>query len=169
MMMRSEKGVSAVEFALIAPLLFVLTFGIVEFALLLFDQAVVTNASREGARAAIVYHAIGPDLEDYDPLDEDGIEDVVMKYANGKDNEGYLVNLGLTGKKLLGRDDIDILYGPTPETAVVGGTPKSEEFVIVRVTYTYVFLVLPNLSKLLEGEFDRLNIPLVGRTVMRME
>ncbi len=31
-MIKSEKGVSAVEFALIAPLLFVLLFGIIEFS-----------------------------------------------------------------------------------------------------------------------------------------
>jgi Flp pilus assembly protein TadG len=43
-----------VEFAIIATLLFVLVFGFIDFSILLYDQAVITNASREGARAGIV-------------------------------------------------------------------------------------------------------------------
>lgn len=49
-----ETGAVAVEFALILPLLLVLLFGIVEFGLLLYNQQVITNASREGARFGIV-------------------------------------------------------------------------------------------------------------------
>ena len=51
---RVQSGVAAVEFALILPLLLALLFGMVEVSLLLYDQAVITNASREGARAGIV-------------------------------------------------------------------------------------------------------------------
>lgn len=49
-----QSGVAAVEFALVLPLLLALLFGMVEVSLLLYDQAVITNASREGARAGIV-------------------------------------------------------------------------------------------------------------------
>ena len=55
MKMRDESGGSLVEFAVIAPLLFVILFGIIEFGILLYDQAKITNASREGARAGIVF------------------------------------------------------------------------------------------------------------------
>ncbi len=147
MMMRSEKGVSAVEFALIAPLLFVLTFGIIEFALLLFDKAVVTNASREGARAAIVFNTDG---STYAPLDDAGIQKIVTDYATG-----YLVNLGNINK--------------TPVVAIDPPAPRvSEGDVTVTVTFTYDFLVFPDLTKLLGGTFDG-TINLVGKTVMRME
>jgi len=44
-----------VEFVLILPLLLLLIFGIMEFSFLLFDKVMVTNASREGARAGVVY------------------------------------------------------------------------------------------------------------------
>ncbi|MBU0517106.1 MAG: pilus assembly protein [Proteobacteria bacterium] len=50
-----ERGVAAVEFALILPLLLILMFGIVEFGLAWYSKQVVTNASREGARAGIVW------------------------------------------------------------------------------------------------------------------
>src|SRR5512146_3002210 len=50
-----EKGASAVEFALILPVLMAILFGIIEFGFILYDKAIVTNASREGARRGIVY------------------------------------------------------------------------------------------------------------------
>lgn len=51
---RFGRGVAAVEFALILPLLLVILFGIIDFGLMLYDKAVITNAAREGARAGIV-------------------------------------------------------------------------------------------------------------------
>lgn len=160
-MLRSESGVSAIEFALIAPLLFVLTFGIIEFGLLLFDKAVLTNASREGARAAIIRNfAVNADnTTTYSPLSETEIEDVVTAYANN-----YLINLGVAGDNDLTSDDITITYlgssgGNAPE---IGGR------VTVDVQYTYDFLVFPNLAELIGGSFDG-TISLVGTTVMRME
>ena len=53
--LRSERDASMVEFALVAPLLFVLLFGIIESGLILYDRAFITNASREGARYAAMY------------------------------------------------------------------------------------------------------------------
>lgn len=146
-MFRSEEGVSAVEFALIAPLLFVLTFGIIEFSLLLFDKAVITNASREAARAAIVYN-----YEDstYAPLDTNDVAAVVEKYT-----DKYLINLGGTGE-------------PTTTTTYSTGTPTSGGDVTVQVVYSYDFLVFPDISKLIGGTFDG-TVDLIGTTVMRME
>ncbi|WP_242538885.1 TadE/TadG family type IV pilus assembly protein [Trinickia acidisoli] len=54
---RNQRGSAVVEFALLLPLLLVITFGIIEFALALYDKAVITNASREAARAGIVYES----------------------------------------------------------------------------------------------------------------
>ena len=52
--LKNEKGGSLIEFALIAPLLFLILFGIIEFGLIMYNKAVITNASREGARYGIV-------------------------------------------------------------------------------------------------------------------
>ena len=156
-MIRSEKGVSAVEFALIAPLLFVLTFGIVEFGLLLFDKAVVTNASREGGRAAIVYDEDEDGV--YTPPTPEEIQGVVTEYT-----ESYLVNLG--GDNSL--DPPTIEYGDTPNGPWFSYPPTSGDYVRVTVTYAYDFLVFPNLTRLIGGSFDG-TIDLVGKTVMRVE
>ena len=51
---RERRGVAVVEFAIVAPLMFLLVFGIIEFGRALMVQQVLTNASREGARRAIL-------------------------------------------------------------------------------------------------------------------
>jgi Flp pilus assembly protein TadG len=50
---RAERGASAVEFALVLPLLLLVIAGVVDFGRALFTQVILTNAAREGARAAI--------------------------------------------------------------------------------------------------------------------
>ncbi len=54
MVNRRDRGAAAVEMAIIMPLLLMLVFGIIEFGLLLNAQIKVTEAAREGARAATV-------------------------------------------------------------------------------------------------------------------
>jgi Flp pilus assembly protein TadG len=48
----ARRGVSVVEFALVAPVLFLLLFGIVEFARLMMVRQAMTNAAREAGRKA---------------------------------------------------------------------------------------------------------------------
>lgn len=52
---KSQKGTTLVEFAIIVPLLFFLIFPIIEFGIYFYNNQVITNASREGARFGIVY------------------------------------------------------------------------------------------------------------------
>ncbi len=51
---KSESGAIVVEFALIAPILFSMTFGIVEFGRAAFTQGVLLYAAEEATRYAIV-------------------------------------------------------------------------------------------------------------------
>lgn len=50
-----EEGVTAVEFAIILPILLVLILGGIDLAHMYYMDYVVTNASREGARWATKY------------------------------------------------------------------------------------------------------------------
>jgi len=43
-----------VEFAIVAPVFFLLVLGMIEFGRLVMTQQLITNASREGARQAIL-------------------------------------------------------------------------------------------------------------------
>lgn len=52
--MRSEKGQSLVEFALVVPLLLVLLFGIIDFGRVFHVYLTLDHAGREAARAASI-------------------------------------------------------------------------------------------------------------------
>jgi hypothetical protein len=73
----TQNGAAMVEFAIVLPLLLILVIGIIEFGVMFYDKAVITNASREGARAGIT------------GLGHAEIKKIVLNYCN--DN---LVNLG---------------------------------------------------------------------------
>jgi Flp pilus assembly protein TadG len=51
---KGEEGAAAVEFAIVAPLLLLLVFGLIEFGLWLSQYEVMASAAREGARVAAV-------------------------------------------------------------------------------------------------------------------
>lgn len=50
---RGERGVSAVEFGLILPVLLVLLLGMLDYGYVYFVQLTLTNAAREGARVGV--------------------------------------------------------------------------------------------------------------------
>ncbi|WP_432478975.1 TadE/TadG family type IV pilus assembly protein [Nocardioides sp. GXQ0305] len=60
---RDERGATAVEAALVTPLLVLLVFGMIEMAFLLRDYAVVTSNTRTGARVAATGAAAGPAVD----------------------------------------------------------------------------------------------------------
>jgi Flp pilus assembly protein TadG len=55
-----DSGASAVEFALVVPILLLLVFGIVNFGILFSQQITLNNGVREGARRAVVADPAAP-------------------------------------------------------------------------------------------------------------
>lgn len=51
---RRDRGASLVEFALIAPVLFLVLFGVIEFGMALNDYQSIRHGVRDGARQAVV-------------------------------------------------------------------------------------------------------------------
>ena len=113
------------ELAISLPLLLIIVFGIIEFGFILYDKAMITNASREGARAGIVFHH--PDR-----ISDAEIESVVTNYCRE-----HLVSLGSSS---------DVIVDPPSRT---GSNPG--DYLTVTVTYRYTFLILPNLDRSLPG------------------
>ncbi len=48
------RGIAAVEFALISPMLFLLTIGIIDVGRMMWTASTIDHAAREGARFAMV-------------------------------------------------------------------------------------------------------------------
>ena len=118
MTLKEQKGASAVEFAIILPVLVLILFGTVEFGLLLYNQQVITNASREGARAGIVAQA--PRVSDAE------ITTVVSNYCGTN-----LVTFGASG-------------GPSVNVSR-GGNMFGDDLTVT-VSFNYTFLVLSSLG-----------------------
>ena len=124
MNIHDQRGGSAIEFAIVMSILFMLLFGILEVSLLLYDKAVITNASREGARAGIVYSWPNP-VPDAD------IVDVVENYCSD-----FLVTFGGSA---------------VPSTTISRGGTEAGDPLTVNVSYRYNFLVLPNIVSAITG------------------
>lgn len=146
---KNQRGAAAVEFAIVLPVLVMLVFGIIEFSLALYDKAVITNASREGARAGIVFR-YDPNTKTYNPPTEADIRIVVNNYTGN-----YLKTFGSSTNVTTAINRVD---------RDGSGDISSGDDLIVMVSYIYDFLVLPNFVTNLTGAIN-----LGARTVMRME
>lgn len=151
--LHEEKGGSAVEFVLIAPILFVILFGIIEFSVLFYDLAMLTNASREGARAGIVYdfNANGTPGDPSDDTFHPGNDTIITAVENYC--EDHLISFG-------GSSTLTIAINRTGDSA--------GDNLQVNVTYPFQFLVVSNLIALIGGDLQNL-FNLNAETVMRLE
>ena len=139
---RGDEGAAAVEFAIVLPLLLVLLFGIIEFGVLLFDKAMITNASREGARRAILFQDPRPTLGD--------VQSVVNAYC-----ANHLITFAATPSP----PTIATNPAMSTLTAASAGTNLT-----VTVTYPFRFLLIPAFVTSITC-----NVTLSGVTTMRVE
>lgn len=145
-MLRDERGVSAVEFAIVLPVLALILFGIIDFAVLFYDKQVITNASREGARALIAADIDA--MADKDADMKAFVRPIVQDYCRktvGEEVKSLLINLN-------GSNDL-IAANIVPSL--------SDPYVTVTVTFDYnhLFSLVTNFGQ----------TTITGRTVMRME
>jgi len=49
-----RRGAAVVELAVVAPVFFLLVFGMIEFGRMVMVQQIITNGAREGARIAVL-------------------------------------------------------------------------------------------------------------------
>jgi hypothetical protein len=60
---KKRRGAAVVEFAIVAPVFFLLVFGMIEYGRMVMVQQILTNASREGARQAVLDGATASNVE----------------------------------------------------------------------------------------------------------
>jgi Flp pilus assembly protein TadG len=139
-----ERGVSAIEFALLAPFLFMLVFGVIEFGVMLYDKAMITNACREAARIGMVY---------------------VDNNLGGENNRLPEADIRTRADQYVQNHLISFGSGSSAPTVTIQDTNESfGNALTVRVQYQYEFLVLPNFVTSLMGPVN-----LTAEVVMRKE
>ncbi len=79
---RRRRGATVVEFALVAPLLILLIFGMFEFGRMMMVEQILTNAAREGARRAILEQSTATE-----------VETIVSDYLTGSSVSGATVTV----------------------------------------------------------------------------
>lgn len=114
---RKYRGGALIEFVIIIPILVLLMIGILEASIMLYDKAMITNASREGARYGIVKR--------------------IPTYATMTDVQNYT-------KTYLQNNLISFSKTPTLTVTATSSTnpPAFESLLTVTVSYTYTYLAL---------------------------
>lgn len=87
---RRRRGVSAVEFAVVAPIFFLFVFGLIEMGRIVMIQQCMTNASRAGCRTA----ALATTTSDSQ------VEDSVEEYLNTAISDSTKVNVSISPNDL---------------------------------------------------------------------
>lgn len=135
MIIKNENGATAVELALILLVLILLLSGITEIGLLLFNKQVITNASREGARAGIVSRQ-----DRFISGDSVNVDTATRNWT-----ENHLVTFGGTGTPQVDIEIFDKTNNITDDWTTIKVADRCTTFkcpLTVRVTYDYHFLVL---------------------------
>jgi Flp pilus assembly protein TadG len=88
----TRSGVAAVEFALVAPIFFLLVFGLIEFGRMMMVQQALTNAAREGSRVAVL--ATTKNGSDVEARMRDYLESVMANASSGDVRVTVPGNLG---------------------------------------------------------------------------
>jgi Flp pilus assembly pilin Flp len=145
---KKEQGATLVEYAVVAPFLFLLLFGIVEFALLTASFTGSWTAAREGARYATTVgdSAVSPGTPRY--LDCVGIRAAAqgrVTFGRPTDAEITIVYFDRTGNPVADCNDSDMTY-PTPTAELVSSGSRVE----VTATKTYESIV-PIVGRFIEG------------------
>jgi Flp pilus assembly protein TadG len=158
----STRGAALVEFAIIAPLLFVILFAIIEFGAILYNQAIITNASREAARYAATYYINPSNATSARPTCAQ-LQTYVSNYINAR--------ILTFGNSSLFSPATDVKCG----SAKTVSAPPYDNYSgyagyvdAVTIQYRYNFWVLGNVIPLISGSLPNY-LTLTAATAMRDE
>lgn len=138
----AEEGHALVETVLVMPLLLTMLFAVMEFGAILYDKSLITTASREAARTAVLIAANAPS-----PITSAGFDPASQMpkiSAAATDIASQLVGKGAT---------------PTVN-AVVSAPDSVGTKVAVTVSYTYPTIVLSAFGSAAKRLLPKSKVPL---------
>lgn len=120
-----QDGVTAIEFALLAPVLFLLLFGIIEFSLVMFAASVVEGATANAARLSRTgaERSVAGDPGERAKADSARLRQLILEKGGG----------------LL--KDENLLIATIPATSQSGTMGEPNEMVTYSVTYSWKIMM----------------------------
>lgn len=82
---RGRRGAAVIEFAIVAPIFFLMAFGMIEFGRMVMVHQLLAGAAREGARQAVV-----------DGVTADDVEQTVRSYLTATSIDGQEAQVMVT-------------------------------------------------------------------------
>lgn len=147
-----ERGASAVEFAIVLPILALLLFGIVEFSVIMYDKALITNASREGARLGAVFSPNRPTCDQIYTAALQPYEQALITFGGGR----------AIGHSCSVQEFQEA--SSTWNASASGSCSEPNDRLAVQTVFNYTFLALPDFLTGITGP-----LTLRSTTVMRCE
>lgn len=151
MLPKNQNGAAALEFLIVLPILLLFLFGGIEFGAIFYNKQVLTNASREAARAGITHKNTGITAEQ--------IKTIAKDYCNNR-----LVGFG--SSVVVDEDNVTIFPNNFDDPNIKVIDLKVE---IVIEKYKLVFASIMGLDILYEVPDLKNIINLSASTTMRME
>lgn len=138
---KKQKGMAAVEAAMVFPLLLLFLFGAINYGFALYNKSIIVNASREAAREGVVVSVGGAP-------DQSKLNTIAAKIQAELSQPGRLVTFGVS---------------PQPSVTLVsvdGGVNVS-----ANITYSFKGVA----AGLFAGQGFDAGMPIVANTKMRFE
>jgi Flp pilus assembly protein TadG len=136
-----------VEFAIVLPVLVAVIFGMTEFGVIPFDQAVITNASRQAVRKGALAYSV---YRTGNPADLTAVQALAVGYCYG------LISLGSGASACTA-----VASRVNAAGTALSGPPQTGDILTVSVSYTYHGLLLPLVPNL--------NLTLTAKETMTYE
>jgi Flp pilus assembly protein TadG len=178
------RGQSMIEFALLAPVFFLLIAGILQFGTIFRDYLLVQSAARDGARAAAAYLTASLPCQTPDRNQDQGVLNAVNQTLGSPPAANFNGLIQLTADTTAtygsyaypnstatsGYDDLIITYSPLPATST--NPCRSGDMVTVEVHY-HTSVYLPLIGQFLPADSNKVDsgnwMRLVGKATMKIE
>ena len=167
-LIRNERGAVMVEFAIISWLLFLLTFGIVEFGYLFWQWNSAEKATQIGVRNAVVSSPVAQELVNKD-CGNASVPPGTLCSAAGATSFGTTT---CTGNTTSGTCTNGYTFDPVPFSTILGLMQGIFPFIQrqnVTVTYTFVGLGFAGRPGNVAGTFGPVPVVTVGITGMTFD
>lgn len=138
---RTQKGAALVEFAIVAILLFTLIFGMISFGFMLYDQVVITNASRVGARAGVVFGISGIGYGNYptcSPLASNTNPSYIPTTADAQTTAQCNALAAINSSVLITFGSANTPVISATSTGTCGSPPSNTCLLTVTVSYSFI-------------------------------